>query len=62
MIVIYKNYVGLYDFKEDEKVYFGKLSHIKDLITFEGETERDTALAFIEAVDDYLELKKIVNK
>ena len=62
MIIIYKNYVGLYDFNEDEKIYFGKLSHIKDLITFEGKTEKDAALDFINSVEDYLELKKIVNK
>lgn len=54
----HKGYFGEYSFNKEENIFFGKLVGIKDLVTFEGNTEKEAVLAFMVAVEDYIELKK----
>ena len=50
----YKGYIGSVAYSEPDKVFFGTLEGIDDLITYEGESVAELTAAFHEAVDDYL--------
>lgn len=50
----YKGYVGSVAYSEPDKVFFGKLEGIDDLVNYEGESVKELTDAFHEAVDDYL--------
>lgn len=53
-ILEYKSYIGSVEFSSADKVFFGKVVGIKDLVTFEGESVKELENAFHEMVDDYL--------
>ena len=50
----YKGYIGSVAYSEPDKVFFGKLEGIDDLVNYEGESVAELTAAFHEAVDDYL--------
>lgn len=50
----YKGYVGSVAYSEQDKVFFGKLEGLDDLVNYEGESVKELTNAFHEAVDDYL--------
>ena len=56
--LFYKDFEGTFNYVEDEDILFGKIEGISDLVTFEGTSITEIKAAFIEAVDDYLELCK----
>jgi predicted HicB family RNase H-like nuclease len=58
----YKGYVGSVEFSAPDKIFFGKIVGLRDVVTFEGETVKLLTKSFEEAVDDYLESCKILNK
>jgi len=58
----YNGYIGTLEFSADDKIFFGKIQGINDLITFEGSSVVELEEAFNEAVDDYLETCKLLNK
>jgi predicted HicB family RNase H-like nuclease len=56
----YKGFTGKYDFTGNG--CYGKLTGIKDLVTFESDTPSGAQKEFENAVDDYLELCNEVGK
>lgn len=54
----YKGYIGSVAFSEKDNVFFGKIEGIDGLVNFEGESVKELADAFHEAVEDYLEYCK----
>ncbi|MFH1514813.1 MAG: type II toxin-antitoxin system HicB family antitoxin [bacterium] len=50
----YKSYIGTVIFSAEDEVFYGKIEHINDLITFESVNAHDLKKAFEEAVDDYI--------
>lgn len=58
----YKGYKGSVEFRADEKVFYGKIQGIKDLILFEGESVSELENNFKESVNDYLETCKEIGK
>lgn len=50
----YKGYIGSVNYSEPDKVFFGKLEGIDDLVNYEGESVKEITDAFHEAVEDYL--------
>ena len=58
----YKGYRGVVEFSDTDSVFFGKISGINDLVTFEGTSVAEIKSAFTEAVDDYLETCKEIGK
>jgi predicted HicB family RNase H-like nuclease len=50
----YKGYTARIEFDGVDRIFFGRLSGIRDIITFHGETVDELEKAFKEAVDDYL--------
>ena len=53
-ILSYKDYIGSVGFSSEDEVFYGKIEHINDLITFESDNAHDLKKAFEEAVDDYI--------
>ena len=50
----YKGYAARIEFDAQDRIFFGRLAGIRDIITFHGETVDELEAAFKEAVDDYL--------
>ena len=61
-ILQYKGYYASVHFSADDDVFFGKLLGIDDLVNFEGASVKELKKAFHEAVDDYLETCKELDK
>lgn len=58
----YNGYIGTLEFSADDKLFFGKIQGINDLVTFEGSSVTELEESFKEAVEDYLETCKTLNK
>lgn len=55
-VLEYKDFVGSVNYSGDDEVFFGKIEGINDLVNFEGESVKELKNAFIEAVEDYIEM------
>jgi predicted HicB family RNase H-like nuclease len=54
-IMEYNGYTGIVEYSGADRVFFGKVFGINDLITFEGDSVKQLEKAFRDAVDDYVE-------
>ncbi len=57
-VLSYKGFIGSVHFNAEDKVFYGKIEGIDDLVTFEGKSVDELIKAFHEEVDDYIELCK----
>ena len=53
-VLNYKGFIGSVHFSADDKVFFGKVEGINDLVTFEGETVKELTDAFHYVVDEHI--------
>lgn len=53
-MIEYKGYVGVYEFDEERKLFYGKVSNVDDLVTFQGKSMRQVQEAFQDAVNEYV--------
>jgi predicted HicB family RNase H-like nuclease len=61
-ILEYKGYAGSVNFDSDDRIFYGRVLGIEDVIGFEG-TDADTLEAdFRNAVDDYIETCQEIGK
>ena len=51
----YKGFFGSVRYSAEDRVFFGKIEHIRGLVTFEGTDVDSLKSSFIEAVDEFLE-------
>ena len=51
----FKNYLGSIEYDGDSETLYGKVLHVRDLITYEAETAKGLKKAFQGSVNDYLE-------
>ena len=51
----YKEYYGSVEYSAEDEVFFGKIEHINDLVTFEATDVQGLQQAFQDAVDHYCE-------
>jgi predicted HicB family RNase H-like nuclease len=58
----YKEYLGTIDYSAEDEVFYGKVFGIDDLVNFEGTSVSELKKSFQDAVDDYLELCKELDK
>lgn len=61
-VLIYKGYHAQIKYDAENKVLYGKIDGIDDLITFESGSIQDVERQFHLAVDDYLEYRKKIDK
>ena len=60
--LIYKGFYGSINFDQEEKIFFGKIEFIKDLVNYEAKDAENLVNSFKDAVDDYLISCKEANK
>ncbi len=53
-ILNYKGFIGSVHFSTDDKVFFGKVEGINDLITFEGQSVDELINAFEYVVNEHI--------
>ncbi|MNY18858.1 HicB family protein [compost metagenome] len=61
-ILKYKGYISTLHYSGEDEVFHGKVIGINDLITFEGQSVQELKEAFKEAIEDYLETCRELNK
>lgn len=54
MTLSHRGYTGSVEYSAEDKVYFGKILHITDLVSYEAETPSKLKIEFADAVDDYI--------
>lgn len=52
----HKGYTAKIEYSYEDEVFFGTINGIVDLVTFEGTSVEELKKAFVEAVDDYLDI------
>ena len=58
----YKNYHGSVNFDMEEKIFYGQIEFIRDLVNYEARDADNLLKVFYEAVDNYLDDCKILGK
>ena len=58
----YKNYLGSVEYSDDDEIFFGKILGIRDLISYEGTSVKELKEAFHNAVTDYFQTCKELDK
>lgn len=61
-MLTYQDFIGSVHFNAEDKVFYGKIEGVDDLVTFEGKTVDEIVEAFHEAVEDYIVLCKETGK
>ena len=61
-ILRYKGYSAKPEYSADDKLFYGKILGIDDLVDFSAENAKDLENEFQSAVDDYLEFCKEIGK
>ena len=54
----YKGYTATVEFDAEDRLFFGRLSGISDMVTFHGESVAELVQAFEQAVDGYLAMSE----
>ena len=57
----YKGYYTLIHFDSEDKVLYGKIEGIDDLVTFESDSAKEIEKEFHDAVDDWLKFRKEID-
>lgn len=60
-LLTYKGYHTLIHFECEDKVLYGKIEGIEDLVTFESDSTKEIEKEFHDAVDDWLEFRKEID-
>ncbi len=58
----YKDYLATISYSSEDEVFYGRVFGINDLVTFEGTSVSGLTKAFREAVNDYVETCKELDK
>ena len=53
-VITYKDFIGSVHFSAEDKVFFGRVEGINDLVTFEGESVNELIHAFHYMVDEHI--------
>lgn len=61
-VIKYKDHIGSVRFSAEDRVFYGRIEGIDDLVTFEGESVGELISAFEEAVEEYTALCQEVRK
>lgn len=60
--VRYKNYIGCIEYDPEEKIYYGKLLDIDDLVSYHADNIINLEKYYHDAIDDYIEFKKEIGE
>lgn len=57
-VIEYKGFIGTVHFSMEDRVFYGKIEGINDLITFEGKSVDELITAFQESIENYINICK----
>ena len=60
--ITYKGFRTIVKYSKEDKVYYGRIEDIFDLVDYESENYEGLKRAFHEAVDDYLAFQEDLKK
>jgi len=55
----YKGYLGSVHYSDEDECFYGKIEHIRDLISYEGQDVASIKKSFEDSVEDYLKTCKV---
>ena len=55
---MHKGYAAQIGFDAEDRIFYGRIAGIADIVTFHGETVDELVRAFEDAVDDYIGLSE----
>ncbi len=58
----YNGYYAKIEYSDEDSCFFGTFVDINDSISFEGQNIKELKAAFVEAVEDYLDMCKRIGK
>ena len=58
----YKGYLGSVHYSDEDRCFYGKIEHIRDLVSYEGQDVASIRKFFEDSVNDYLEICAVKNK
>lgn len=58
----YNGYIGSIEYSAEDKCFFGKVEMIDDLVTFEASHAEELEINFQNAVDEYIETCKYLDR
>lgn len=58
----HKGYIGSIEYSSEDKCFFGKLEMIDDLVTFEADNAKELEANFKNAVDEYIQTCKALQR
>jgi len=58
----YNGYIGSIEYSPEDKVFYGKLEMIDDLITFEADSASELENNFHQAVNEYIDTCKVLGR
>ena len=58
----FKGYTATVEFDAEDRLFFGRLSDISDIVTFQGESAGELVEAFEQAVDGYLAMSETLGR
>ena len=61
-VLKHKDFIGSVQFSSEDELFYGKITGIDDLVSFEGESVKELKSAFVEAVEEYIELCRSLGK
>ena len=61
-ILKYNGYFATIHFSAEDRVFYGKVSAINDLVIFEGSSLQELECAFKEAIGDYIETSQQIGE
>ncbi len=61
-IMTHKGYLAKIEYSDEDALFIGRLAGIDDVIGFHGESVGELRTAFIEAVEDYLDTCKKLDR
>ena len=53
-MIEYKGHKGCYEFDEEKQLFYGKVSDIEDVITFQGTSVSQVKESFEDAINEYI--------
>jgi predicted HicB family RNase H-like nuclease len=61
-VLEHKGYLGSVEFSPEDEIFFGRITGIRDVVTFEGDSVSKLKKAFRDAVEDYISMCKELGK
>ena len=58
----YKGYLGSVHYSDEDECFYGKIEHIRDLVSYEGQDVASIKKSFEDSVEDYLKTCAAKNK